>query len=130
MAARPPHLRAGCGAAYGTFGDYDGEIDSRADGLAGVHDPDWTGFYRWSTGCGTGRAPAQLHAGGRGCCAERARCSPGLAEAAEIALLDVGLRTHEILENALQFQLTGHDDYGSGTTLATTRPTSPGPGNC
>ena len=24
------------------------------------------------------------------------------------------------LENALEFQLTGHDDYGSGTTLATT----------
>ena len=38
----------------------------------------------------------------------------------EVDLLDVGLRTHEILENALQFQLTGHDDYGSGTTLATT----------
>ena len=35
-------------------------------------------------------------------------------------LSDLGLRTHEILENALQFQLTGHDDYGSGTTLATT----------
>ena len=32
----------------------------------------------------------------------------------------MGLRTHEILENALQFQLSGHDDYGSGTTLATT----------
>jgi iron uptake system EfeUOB component EfeO/EfeM len=38
----------------------------------------------------------------------------------EIDLLDLGLRTHEILENALEFQLTGHDDYGSGTTLATT----------
>jgi iron uptake system EfeUOB component EfeO/EfeM len=37
----------------------------------------------------------------------------------EIDLLDIGLRTHEIMENALQFQLTGHDDYGSGTTLAT-----------
>ena len=33
---------------------------------------------------------------------------------------DLGLRTHEILENALEFQLTGHDDFGSGTTLATT----------
>src|ERR1700743_1696541 len=32
----------------------------------------------------------------------------------------MGLRTHEILENALQFQISGHDDYGSGTTLATT----------
>jgi iron uptake system component EfeO len=38
----------------------------------------------------------------------------------QIPLLDVGLRTHEIMENALEFQLTGHDDYGSGTTLATT----------
>jgi iron uptake system EfeUOB component EfeO/EfeM len=38
----------------------------------------------------------------------------------EIPLIDIGLRTHEILENALEFQLTGHDDYGSGTTLATT----------
>ena len=39
----------------------------------------------------------------------------------EINLLDIGLRTHEILENALEFQLSGHDDYGSGTTLATTQ---------
>jgi iron uptake system component EfeO len=48
---------------------------------------------------------------------------PGLRAAwpgTEINLLDIGLRTHEILENALEFQLTGHDDYGSGTTLATT----------
>ena len=40
--------------------------------------------------------------------------------AMEVDLLDIGLRTHEILENALEFQLTGQDDYGSGTTLATT----------
>jgi iron uptake system EfeUOB component EfeO/EfeM len=32
---------------------------------------------------------------------------------------DLSLRAHEILENALQFQLTGIADYGSGTTLAT-----------
>jgi iron uptake system EfeUOB component EfeO/EfeM len=38
----------------------------------------------------------------------------------QVPLIDIGLRTHEILENALEFQLTGHDDYGSGTTLATT----------
>jgi len=39
----------------------------------------------------------------------------------QIDLIDMGLRTHEILENALQFQLSGHDDYGSGSTLATTQ---------
>ncbi len=32
---------------------------------------------------------------------------------------DLPLRSHEILENALEFQLSGTDDYGSGTTLAT-----------
>ena len=48
------------------------------------------------------------------------RALPAFWPGMEIDLLDIGLRTHEILENALQFQLTGHDDYGSGTTLATT----------
>ena len=32
---------------------------------------------------------------------------------------DLPLRTHEIMENSLEFQLTGTADYGSGTTLAT-----------
>ena len=32
---------------------------------------------------------------------------------------DVSLRTHEILENTLQFELTGEEDEGSHTTLAT-----------
>jgi iron uptake system component EfeO len=32
---------------------------------------------------------------------------------------DLGLRAHEIMENTLQFELTGHTDYGSGTNLAT-----------
>jgi iron uptake system component EfeO len=35
-----------------------------------------------------------------------------------VPLADLGRRAHEVIENALQFQLTGHDDYGSGTTLA------------
>ncbi len=34
---------------------------------------------------------------------------------------DIPLRAHEILENALQFELTGDTDYGSGTNLATMR---------
>ncbi|WNI14511.1 EfeM/EfeO family lipoprotein [Streptomyces sp. ITFR-21] len=32
---------------------------------------------------------------------------------------DMGLRAHEIIENAEQFELTGRTDYGSGTNLAT-----------
>ena len=50
---------------------------------------------------------------------QRADPAPVLARHGDQPL-DLGLRTHEILENALEFQLTGHDDYGSGTTLATT----------
>lgn len=108
------------GAAYGTFGDFDGDIDGRADGLTGtVHNPSWTGFYRIEYGLWHGQSakeltrPAdQLLGFVKGLKAE--------FPSDEEDLLDVGLRTHEILENALQFQLTGHDDYGSGTTLATT----------
>jgi iron uptake system EfeUOB component EfeO/EfeM len=38
----------------------------------------------------------------------------------QVPLADLGRRAHEVIENALEFQLTGHDDYGSGTTLAST----------
>jgi iron uptake system component EfeO len=33
----------------------------------------------------------------------------------------LGLRAHEILEDTVQFELTGRTDYGSGTNLATAR---------
>ncbi len=108
------------GAAYGTFDEFDGEIDGRADGLAGgVRDPDFTGFYRIEYGLWHGQSASELTKPAE----QLLGYVSGLRKAfpeMEIDLLDVGLRTHEILENALQFQLTGHDDYGSGTTLATT----------
>ena len=107
------------GAAYDAFGDFDGEIDGRPDGLAGgVGSPDWTGFYRIEYGLWHGQSARQL----TGLANKLVTDVRGLRAAwptMEIDLLDMGLRTHEILENALQFQLTGHDDYGSGTTLAT-----------
>ncbi len=117
----PAHLTyERLGAAYDSFGDFDGEIDGRADGLVGgVSSPDWTGFYRLEYGLWHGQSAASL-----------AKVSAQLVHdvralqtswpSTEIDLLDIGLRTHEILENALQFQISGHDDYGSGTTLATT----------
>ena len=37
----------------------------------------------------------------------------------QAALSDLALRTHEILEHTIRFQLSGADDFGSGTTLAT-----------
>ena len=117
----PAHLTyERLGAAYGTFGNYDTEIDGRPDGLPrGVSDPAFTGFYRIEYGLWHGQGARQL--AGPAATLDRdvlalRRFWPGM----EVDLLDLGLRTHEILENALEFQLTGHDDYGSGTTLATT----------
>jgi iron uptake system component EfeO len=117
----PAHLTyERLGAAYGTFGNFDDEIDGRATGLpGGVDDPHFTGFYRLEYGLWHGQTAAELTAPAD----ELYHDVLGLQTAfpaMEVSLLDMGLRTHEILENALEFQLTGTDDYGSGTTLATT----------
>ncbi len=115
----PAHLTyETLGAAYDAFGNFDDEIDGRADAL-GVTSPQWTGFYRLEYGLWHGQSAAELTP----YAAKLAANVKSLLVAwptMEIPLIDVGLRTHEILENALEFQLTGHDDYGSGTTLATT----------
>jgi iron uptake system EfeUOB component EfeO/EfeM len=117
----PAHLTyERLGAAYGSFGDFDGEIDGRADGLVGgVSSPGWTGFYRLEYGLWHGQSAATL----KKYSSQLVHDVGGLQKSwpsTQIELLNMGLRTHEILENALQFQVSGHDDYGSGTTLATT----------
>jgi iron uptake system EfeUOB component EfeO/EfeM len=106
------------GAAYGTFGAYDDEIDGRADAV-GTSSPRWTGFYRLEYGLWHGQSAAALTPVAA-TLDKDVKALLGWWPTQEIPLSDVGLRTHEILENALEFQLTGHDDYGSGTTLATT----------
>ncbi|MCQ4083734.1 EfeM/EfeO family lipoprotein [Streptomyces sp. RB6PN25] len=109
------------GAAYGTFGDADKAINGTTAGLAGgTGDPHFTGFHRIEYGLWHGQSASQL----RGPAAQladdisqlraswaQARMDPG----------DLGLRAHEILENTLQFELTGRTDYGSGSNLATAR---------
>jgi iron uptake system component EfeO len=117
----PAHLTyERLGAAYDAFGDFDGEIGTNADGLnGGVHSPGFTGFYRLEYGLWHGQTGKQL----TGPASKLLQAVLGLQAAwpsSQIEFLSIGLRTHEILENALQFQLSGHDDYGSGTTLATT----------
>ncbi len=106
------------GAAYDAFGNYDDEIDGRADAV-GTSSPNWTGFYRLEYGLWNGQSAAELTP-----VAETLNTDVDQLLAwwpsQQIPLVDIGLRTHEILENALEYQLTGHDDYGSGTTLATT----------
>jgi iron uptake system component EfeO len=106
------------GAAYGTFGDYDGEIDGDAN-ATGVSSPDWTGFYRLEYGLWHGQSAKELTPVAA-TLDKNVKALLAWWPTQQIPLSDVGLRTHEVLENALQFQLTGNDDYGSGTTLATT----------
>jgi len=107
------------GAAYNAFGDFDGEIDGTASGLpGGVADDDWTGFFALEYALWHGGSPTRLASLGRGLVGYVS----GLMQdfpSEEVDPGDLALRTHEILENALQFQATGIDDYGSGTTLAT-----------
>jgi iron uptake system component EfeO len=106
------------GAAYDAFGNFDDEIDGRADAV-GINSPKWTGFYRLEYDLWHGQSVHELIP-----VADTLNTNVHQLLAwwpsQQIPLVDIGLRTHEILENALEFQLTGHDDYGSGTTLATT----------
>ncbi|MET7729901.1 iron uptake transporter permease EfeU [Streptomyces sp. NPDC005402] len=110
---------ASLGAAYGTFQDYDQKIDGRPDGLpGGVHDKDFSGFLRIEYGLWHGESASELAAPARQLAADAA----GLREAFPTQDFDPGdlpLRAHEILENTLQFELTGDADQGSGTELAT-----------
>jgi high-affinity iron transporter len=109
------------GAAYGTFGALDGAINGRADGLPnGVHDKGFTGFLRLEYGLYHGESASglrtitdQLDANVHKLAAE----FPKL----QIVPSDIPLRAHEILENTLQFELTGDTDEGSHTNLATAR---------
>jgi high-affinity iron transporter len=108
------------GAAYNAFGDFDDEIDAMANGLPdGVRSAGWTGFFAIEYGLWHGAGPGALRPLTRGLVSDVA----GLIQdfpSEEVDPGDIPLRTHEILENALEFQLTGIADYGSGTTLATT----------
>ncbi|MFF3964133.1 iron uptake transporter permease EfeU [Streptomyces griseorubiginosus] len=107
------------GAAYGTFEDFDQKINGRADGLPdGVHDKDFAGFHRVEYGLWHGESAASLTAPAQQLATE----VEGLRQAfphQDFDPSDLPLRAHEILENTLQFELTGDTDEGSGTNLAT-----------
>jgi iron uptake system component EfeO len=106
------------GVAYSSFGNYDGEIDGRADAV-GVNSPQWTGFYRLEYGLWHGQSATELTPVANTLNTNVHQLA-GWWKTQQVEPLDLVLRTHEVMENALEFQLTGHDDYGSGTTLATT----------
>ncbi len=116
----PAHLDyARLGAAYDTFGDFGDEIDGRPNGLPeGVADPNFQGFLRLEYGLWHGQPLPLLRE-----VAQRLDTAVhGLVKQfpqMQTPANDLSLRTHEILENTLQFELTGEEDEGSHTTLAT-----------
>jgi iron uptake system component EfeO len=112
------------GSAYGMFGDYDDMIDGLPFGLPeGVHDPGFTGFYRLEYGLWHGQSAAELTGPANQLefdVRSLIQAEPGMLLPPAQTLGDLALRTHEILENAMRFQISGQADFGSGTTLATT----------
>ncbi|MFB4301366.1 EfeM/EfeO family lipoprotein [Actinomadura sp. NTSP31] len=116
----PAHLAyERLGAAYGTFGDFADKIDGRPAGLpGGVHDSGFTGFRRVEHGLWHGESAASLRKPADRLSVDvRALIDDFPRE--QIDPTDLGLRAHEILENTVQFELTGKGDQGSGTELAT-----------
>ena len=107
------------GAAYGTFEDFDKKINGRPDGLpGGVNDKDFTGFHRIEYGLWHGQSAKELKAPARQLTDDVAALRKAFPSQ-DFHPGDLPLRAHEILENTLQFELTGDADQGSGTELAT-----------
>ncbi|HTX62259.1 MAG TPA: EfeM/EfeO family lipoprotein, partial [Acidimicrobiales bacterium] len=106
------------GAVYDTFGRFDTEIDQSPLGLVGtVNSPRFTGLLRLEYGLWHGQSAAVLTPVAEELDADAhalVRAFPGLL----MPDITLALRTHEILENTLQFQLTGELDEGSGDGLA------------
>ncbi|HTW21038.1 MAG TPA: EfeM/EfeO family lipoprotein [Mycobacteriales bacterium] len=107
------------GAAYDTFGSLEQRIDGRPNGLTdGVRSPRFAGFLRLEYALWHGQPRSVVVA--TATALDRSvrtleRRFPRLSTDPN----DIALRAHEILENTLQFELTGEADQGSHTTLAT-----------
>jgi high-affinity iron transporter len=116
----PAHLDySQLGVAYDTFGKFNDEINERPLGLVGgVHDPKFQGFLRLEYGLWHEQSAATLTPVAS---ALDSAVHDLLQQFPKLAIPDgdLSLRTHEILENTLQFELTGETDEGSNTNLAT-----------
>jgi iron uptake system component EfeO len=107
------------GAAYDAFGDLDGAINGNPFDLPeGVNDPDFTGFHRIEYLLWQGASAAEIEPFTAKLVTDVTSLQSEFATA-EIDPLDIGLRAHEIIENAVEFELTGRTDEGSDTNLAT-----------
>ncbi|MFG1640050.1 EfeM/EfeO family lipoprotein [Amycolatopsis sp. NPDC049252] len=109
------------GAAYDAFGDSDGALNGTADGLpGGPADQGFTGFHRLESGLWHGEDLGALAGVADRLDTDAHALQTAFADS-QVDGNDLALRAHEIMENTLQFELTGRTDYGSGTNLATAR---------
>ncbi|MDT8912647.1 EfeM/EfeO family lipoprotein [Amycolatopsis sp. PS_44_ISF1] len=107
------------GAAYDAFGDSDRALNGTTDGRpGGARDPGFTGFHRLENGLWHDESLDRLAEVADRLDADVRDLAAAFADA-QIGQNDLGLRAHEIMENTLQFELTGRTDYGSGSALAT-----------
>lgn len=116
----PAHvLYESLGAAYGAFGEDDARLNGLASGLPhGTADAEFIGFHRLEYGLWHGQSASTLRAPAAALLAAVNALTARFATA-QLAPAEVALRAHEIIENSVQFELTGQTDYGSGTNLAT-----------
>jgi iron uptake system component EfeO len=106
------------GAAYDTFGDSADAIDGMPDGLpGGVRDKDWTGLRRIEYGLWHNQPMPGLAALGTRLSSDVAGLRHDF-DAERTDPNDLPLRSHEILENTLQFELSGSEDQGGHAELA------------
>jgi iron uptake system component EfeO len=109
------------GAAYDAFGALGDRIDGLRQGLPrGTDDRGFTGFHRVEQDLWHAVGARQTVADTRVLVRAVARL-PALLARTQIDPATLTIRAHEIAENALQFQLTGADDQGSHSDLASIR---------
>lgn len=107
------------GAAYDAFGPDDALVDARpSTSVSPVTDPHLVGFHKIEALLWHGAAPRAIAPYTTRLVRDVHRLRRDFVEE-RLQTIDIGLRSHEILENALQFTLTGDDDAGSHTSLAT-----------
>jgi iron uptake system component EfeO len=107
------------GAAYDAFGDLDTAINGTpAPGRTALNDPDLAGFHRIEALLYSGAPAVSIRPVVTALSQAVAALGAAFADA-EVDPGAIGLRAHEIVENAIQFELQGTTDAGSGTNIAT-----------
>ncbi|MDO5753726.1 EfeM/EfeO family lipoprotein [Arthrobacter sp.] len=108
------------GAAYGSFGKLGEAINGLPAGLPkGAADPAFTGLHRIEYGLFHGQGPAELVAI-TAALHDNVTSLHAELPTLDIAGMDMAIRSHEILEDSLRDNLSGHNDQGSGMALALT----------